>query len=133
MISFDNLKSVAKVLQEAGKIEQYTQILEVQQKLLEMQAKIIDLEKDNKKLKDRLNIKDSLEYANNCYWIKKKDIKEGPFCSRCWDKEKLLIRMHPQGNKAYTKCPACDTSVQVSEDTSSAIVHRNRAHDINLY
>ena|SRR3989344_1083515 len=131
MISFDNLKSVAKVLQESGKIEQYKQILDVQEKLLKMQAKIADLETKNKKLEEKLAISVSLTYEKNCYWSLNDDKKEGPFCSRCWDKEKSLIRMHPQENKAYSKCPACDTSVLVYEDTSSTMVYRNRARDID--
>ena len=40
MTIFDELKSVAGVLQEAGKIEQYWQILGAQKELLEMQVRI---------------------------------------------------------------------------------------------
>ena len=43
MAIFDELKSVAGVLQEAGKIEQYRQILDAQKELLEMQKQISDL------------------------------------------------------------------------------------------
>ena len=91
---------------------------------------VADLEAENKKLKEEIAIREDLEYSDNCYWMQKGEKKDGPFCSRCWDKEKLLIRMHPMGNKAYSRCPSCDNSVQVLPDNSSNLVHRNRAEDI---
>ena len=58
MTLFDELKSVGKVLQEAGKIEQYQQILEIQEKLLEQQRHIFDLENENRGLKEKINVKE---------------------------------------------------------------------------
>ena len=113
MVVFDDLKSIAKVLQEAGKIEQYRKILEVQEKLLEMQKRTGELDEENKKLQDKLAIKENLFYKNNAYWIKRGSTKDGPFCSRCWDKNKDLIRMHPMPNTAYADCPECKNSVQI--------------------
>ncbi|MEO0131295.1 MAG: hypothetical protein ABIK76_06355, partial [candidate division WOR-3 bacterium] len=43
--------------------------------------------------------------------------KDGPFCTRCWDKNKDLIRMHPCGNPAYSECPECKNSVKTGPDT----------------
>ena len=114
---FDDLKSAAKILQEAGKIEQYEKILEVEKELLEMQKKIKDLEEENGELKEKLKIKEKIFYENNAYWIKnEKDEKDGPFCSRCWDKERDLIRMHPLGNPAYHYCPECKNRAQTGRD-----------------
>ena len=113
MAIFNELKSIAKVLQEAGKIEQYKQILEILEKLLEMQKRIADLEDQNKELEEKLKVKDSLTYKNNAYWMVKKDKKDGPFCSRCWDKNKDLIRMHPAADTVYADCPECNNSVQI--------------------
>ena len=119
MIGFDELKSVAGVLQEAGKIEQYKQILEVQKELIDMQKKITDLEKENIILKNKLEIKDNLIFENNAYWIKKDDgLKDGPFCSRCWDVEKNTVRMAPDLNKAFHCCPECNKSFQTDPNYS---------------
>jgi len=107
MAIFDKLKSIGKILKEAGKIEQYQQILEAQQELLEMQKKIQNLEKENAELKEKLKIKENLTYENNAYWIDNNGNKDGPFCSRCWDIEKNLVRLHPCGNPAYYDCPNC--------------------------
>jgi len=117
MAIFDELKSVGKILQEAGKIEQYQQILEAQQELLKMQKKIQGLEKENTGLKEKLKIKENLTHENNAYWIKNESKKDGPFCSRCWDVDKNLVRMHPCGNQAYYNCPNCKAdSVKVKPE-----------------
>jgi len=112
MAIFDELKSVGKVLQEAGKIEQYQQILETQKDLLGMQKRIQELEKENRELREKLEIKENLYYENNTYWVKKEDgSKDGPFCSRCWDKNKDLIRLRyhsaQKWSLAHYDCPEC--------------------------
>jgi hypothetical protein len=108
---FDNLKSIGKVLQEAGKIEQYKQILESVQELLEMQKKIEELENENKNLKEKLEIKEKLEYdsENNVYWVIKDGKKEGPYCSLCWDDYKKLIHLHNTSQERLWICPKCKT------------------------
>ncbi len=126
MSPFDELKSVASVLQEAGKIEQYKQILEILQQLLEMQNKIIALETDNKKLKNKLEISAELVYKNNAYW--KQD--DGPFCIRCWDKNKDLIRLKTYQGSSGAHCPECNNSYSVYPENDSP--YHNRAVDINL-
>lgn len=109
---FNQLKSIAKILQEAGKIKQYQQILEVQEKLLEMQSKIQDLEKENSELKEKLKIKENLIYRNNVYWINNKDKEDGPFCPRCWDADKKLVRLQPFDKSDYSyDCPNCKSGL----------------------
>lgn len=107
MAIFDELKSIGRTLQEAGKIELYGKILEIQEKLLELQNQLLVLEAENKQLKEKLQFKESLIFENNAYWIKKGDEKEGPYCSCCWDSNEKTIRMQPAPNPAYFDCPKC--------------------------
>lgn len=107
MAIFDELKSIGRTLQEAGKIELYGKILEIQEKLLELQNQLLFLEAENKQLKEKLQIKESLIFENNAYWIEKGDGKEGPYCSCCWDNDEKTIRMQPAPDPAYFDCPKC--------------------------
>lgn len=107
MAIFDELKSIAKTLQEAGKIELYQQILDIQEKLLEMQKRISDIEIENKELREKLKIQESLVFKDNAYWTEKGGKKDGPYCSCCWDNDRKTIRMQPCGNPAYFDCPKC--------------------------
>ena len=126
MALFDELKSIGNVLQEAGKIEQYKQILDALQKLLEMQKRIDELETGNKKLKEKLETKVSLQFENGAYWaIKKGASKDGPFCSRCWDVEKNTVRMKPGvSNPAFHSCPECKGQFQTNPGYQPAFTSR---------
>jgi len=131
MAIFDELKSVASTLQEAGKIEQYKQILEAQKELLGMQKQISDLETENKELNEKLKTKESLTFRDNAYWIKKDDQKDGPFCSCCWDDDRKTIRMQPCGNPAYFDCPKCkNKGVQIYPD---ALTHNEEPKNFDPY
>lgn len=116
MSIFDILKSAAKVLKDANKIEQYEQILDVQEQLLDMQKKISDLEVEIKELKEKLRIKENLIYENNAYWINVEGKKDGPFCPRCWDKDKALIRVPTYPTAIESQCPECKNHVQTRPD-----------------
>jgi len=104
---FETAKTAANVLKEAGKIEEYKQILELLDKLLELQKKNADLEAENKKLREDFKTKEKLDYRNNSYWIG----ADGPYCSRCWEKENILLRMHYGSGDNYAHCPECNSNV----------------------
>lgn len=116
MAIFDELKSIGKILQEAGKIEQYRQILDALQKLSEMQKKIEELEIENRELKKKLKTKESLTFENNVYWMNDGDKKSGPFCKVCYENEDKIItldigdfRLGFQNNPVYYRyhCLIC--------------------------
>lgn len=128
MAIFDELKSIAGVLQEAGKIEQYRQILDAQKELLEMQNKIYSIESENRDLRGKLETIKSLIFEKNAYWINNDNKKDGPFCSCCWDDHKKTIRMQPEGNPAYYSCPKCNNKrviIYPERDTVRNQFHNN--------
>jgi hypothetical protein len=100
MAIFEKIKLIIKTLLEAGKTKEYQQILE-------MQKKIQSLEKKYTECKEKLEIKENLVYENNAYWIDKEGKKDGPFCSRCWDVDKNLVRLRSYGNQGYYMCSHC--------------------------
>ena len=131
MFSFDQLKSIGKILKDAGKIEQYSQILDAREKLLEMQNRMGQLESENSTLKEQLKITENLIYKNNAYWIIKNNEEDGPFCSRCWDKNKDLIRM-TRTNESYSMCPECKNSSQTGRDPGPSISSVRNRYDYIL-
>jgi hypothetical protein len=110
VITFNDIMSVANVLKEAGKIEQYKQILEFQQQLQETQNENLELQRKVEKLKEQLLLKGKVEYNDPFYWLRGEDRKDGPFCCGCWDLKKELIRVpgYEQG-RYQIDCPVCHT------------------------
>ena len=114
MAIFDELKSVAKTLREADKIEQYQQILDVQEKLIDIEKRNYELENENRKLKEKLVQKETLIFERNAYWTKVDERKDGPFCSRCYDVERNLVRIKlwDRTTNRYA-CPECKHVVSI--------------------
>lgn len=107
----ENVKSVAKTLQQMDNIELYKQILDIQSQALELLEENRTLKDENYELRERIKIKKSLLFENNMYWIEKDNKKEGPFCSRCWDMQNRLVRMHIYSGN-YCECPACKVCIR---------------------
>jgi len=107
---YDAAKDVANILKEAGKIDEYQKILDLIDDLFEKREKIEKLTKENNELKEQLKVSEEYEFKNNSYWNKKN--VDGPFCSRCLDKNKELIRIIPDYlGSNYATCPECKKQV----------------------
>ena len=122
-----DLNTIKQALQMAGKIEFYPQILETQEKLLEMQKKIADLESENKRLREELEIKGTLVPEGNLYWIEKDSKRDGPFCTCCWDSEHKLMRLHTSPISGRMHCPNCKTEAKGGATSFRTIDHRRNS------
>ena len=123
-----DLKDLFNILQKAGKIDEYQKILDLIDEQFKNRQKIEELEKENKNLHEKQLIQENLEFKNNSYW--KKSNGDGPFCSRCWDKNKLLIRIIPTflaGN--YADCPECKNRFNYTGKEESRVVNRAVSYD----
>jgi len=71
------------------------------------------LKKKIDKLDDTTKIESLLVHEDNHYFKVDGEKKEGPYCTKCWDSERKLLRLHI-GNKndglQYFSCPNCKTS-----------------------
>ena len=112
MSAIDDLSKVAKVLREADKIEQYQLILSTQQQLIDMQKHIGELETKLKDLTEQLNTTHELTHKNDVYWRENEGSKEGPFCTRCWDVDRKLVRMSDTKTGLY-RCPQDKNYVEI--------------------
>lgn len=107
---YDAAKDAAKLLKEAGKIEEYQKILDLIDDLFEKRNHIEKLTGENALLKKQLETTNDYFFENNSYWHKNN--KSGPFCSRCFDKYKELIRTIPTYlGSNISRCPECKNTV----------------------
>lgn len=90
------LQAIGKILQKAGQIDLYQKISSLMDEILEIKKQNDELREENSELKEQIKIKDSLIFKDNSYYSVDKDgnIKNGPFCSSCWDNSKKLIWLH---------------------------------------
>ncbi|MBI1929150.1 hypothetical protein HYR99_33505 [Candidatus Poribacteria bacterium] len=79
--------------------------------LAKKDLEIARLKKEMEDLKEKLKTRDSLEFEDDAYWIKKPDgTKDGPYCSKCYDTEQKTVRMKGGSGERTKKtyfCPNC--------------------------
>ena len=112
MSLINEIMSIAKVLQQAGKIDLYEKLMNISETALILQDQNTTLRKENSKLKEELKIKDSIKFENDAYWLinKEGEITEGPFCPKCYDDEKLLMHLITMESvkEEFYNCPKCN-------------------------
>lgn len=111
----ENLKELVSTVQKIDNIELY-------RKILDLQGEAQDLVAENRRLRDEISelkrlreVSQELSYEHNSYWrAGTSGVKEGPFCSNCWDNREKLIRMHSKGDPNSAVCPTCEKAVNVT-------------------
>ena len=100
-------RDVAKRLKDA---EVQAILLDAQERALTLQEELLTLRAENLTLKQRLAVTHDVTFQDGTYWKKTAAGREGPFCSRCYDVEGLLVRLqYSQG--FWPRCPACNKTV----------------------
>ena len=101
--SKDTLNQSEEKLKLAELIEALADI-----KMKTAEIKSLMLEKDDEitQLKNELKMQDELVYEQPYYWQVQDDVKDGPFCQKCFDADKKLIRLQGDSNDIW-RCLAC--------------------------
>lgn len=89
-------------------------------KINELYGENIKLKEENHELKKKIEqleevkeLSSKLLHEDNHYFIVDGDKKDGPYCTKCWDANRKLIRLHKGDfnyGEQYYRCPNCDTS-----------------------
>lgn len=103
--TLDNIKAIKEIADS-------TQNIELKSLIVDLKEEILNLRQENLDLKQQLSqkVEHNMVFENKVYWDLKKDgTKDGPFCSACWDKSNIPVRMK---NNPYTyECPVCQNKV----------------------
>lgn len=111
----NDIQAIGKILQKAGNIKLYEQLLAIQEKTLETMEENKNLKEEIEKLKEKLRIKDSVIFKHDACWIKDKNgkVKDGPFCSKCYESSEKLIHLIGCLNPSYSMCPQCNITLPI--------------------
>lgn len=82
------------------------EVTEIQQVLLDKDAEI-------RGLKEKLKLKEQLQWESPYYWRIDGSQKDGPYCQHCYDKNQELIRLQGNG-EGYWQCTACKNGYATS-------------------
>lgn len=80
------------------------ELLELQERMLQLVEEREQLASENRQLRDQRSLAAEFEYRDNAYFRR----DDGPYCPRCWDDDRKVIRMQRHPGKVPT-CPKCGT------------------------
>lgn len=109
----DNVKSVARTVQQIDNIDLYTRILDLQGEILSLVEENTGLRRQVTDLESAAAIAAVLVVRRDSYWRTVGGKDDGPFCTRCWDVDKQLVRLHEAANPEYGHCPNCDKAGKI--------------------
>jgi hypothetical protein len=103
----DNFKDVFKVAETVNNIDLY-------KKLSELQSAVFALQEENRALRDELRNRDEqrdvagrLRPRDNAYYLDDGKVLDGPFCLRCWDVDRKLVRERHGATPGTHFCVEC--------------------------
>ena len=98
-------KDIIELIKKGATVEAQEKIMELRETALSLQEENIAFRERIKILEDELKLKQQLKFEKTKYWLIDGQNKDGPFCQRCYDVEKHLVRLQDYENCWY--CIAC--------------------------
>lgn len=118
----DRAKDVAELIKKYNDVELYSKIIDLRDEIFELKEDNLKLKEKIKALEEEKKINGKMVYESPFYWWKDGEKKDGPYCQKCYDHNKELIRLQPLKNGRW-KCLECNSIV-----ADSSYVPPNRSH-----
>ena len=103
----DSLKDAVKLAQQLGSVEIAQSLIDAQQSALDMMEQNRALKEEVAQLKQALELKGAVNFHGGAYWHEVEGKRDGLFCSKCWDVNQKLVRIH-HNTEQWFHCPSCE-------------------------
>lgn len=108
------IKDAVTIAQQSDNIELYKKILDAYGSCIDLMDENTRLRKELDELKEQAKTSEDITYGHNTYWKKYDGGLDGPYCTCCWDSEKLLIRLTQGDFAGEMECPKCGLEITVN-------------------
>lgn len=100
----ENIKDVAKIVQQSDNIELYRQLTNLSEQALDQQNTINHLHEEIERIEKKLKNKERIQRHPELYLTLEGD-NDAIYCTHCWDNEEKLIQMRTTNGQF--DCPHC--------------------------
>jgi hypothetical protein len=108
MLDYSRFKEINELF-AAGRTDEARHLLmEQQSQCIALQDEINMLRARVQTFEDILHIAQNLSREGDFYWLTTNDVRQGPFCLRCYESEGGLIRL--ERRRADLACPCCSAT-----------------------
>ena len=119
----DTVKDVASLVQKLDNIDLLKRMVDLQEQIFDLVCENHEIKEQNRVLAEKLATREQMIFRKNSYWR----ADEGPFCSRCFDSDSLVIRMLITPGFA-PQCPKCRTvAMDPDRDPPQPVRRRNES------
>lgn len=106
----DDAKDIAKLIKKYDDAELYKKIIDLRDEIFELRENNLKLKGKIKALKEEKKINEKIIFEKPYYWLKDGAKKDGPYCQKCFDDNKKLIRLQERKN-GHWYCLVCKNGV----------------------
>jgi hypothetical protein len=119
MGAVEYFKAAYDLARKAQNVELQAQLMGAREEFNALQEETLRLRQRVAELEREREIQQAVEYKEPSYYLKKPDgTGDGPFCQRCYDVERRLVRTHQYESMlgVFRKCEQCKSEVSVSRE-----------------
>ncbi len=102
----DNVKDILKLIKKYDDAEIYQKIVDLRDEIFKLKEDNLNLKEKIKNLIQEKKISEKMVFETPFYWKVDGDKKDGPYCQKCYDDDKKLIRLQALKN-GYWQCCVC--------------------------
>jgi hypothetical protein len=106
----DNVKDIAELIKTYNNVELNQKIVDLRDEIFELKENNLKFKEKIKSLEEEKKINEKMIFEPPFYWLKDGEKKDGPYCQKCYDDNKKLIRLQDLKN-GYWTCLVCKSSV----------------------
>lgn len=107
----DHAKDIAELIKKYNDAELYQKIIDLRDEIFELRRDNLELKEKNKILEEEKKINEKIIFKSPFYWLKGGEREDGPYCQKCFDENKKLIRLQDIKN-GYWECLVCKSSFE---------------------
>ncbi len=101
---------IVDLIKKGATVEAQEKIVALREAALELQEENLALKARVRELDEQLATKKRLSFDGAMYWLSGDNGKEGPFCQKCYDANKNLVRLQKRSmddGGHYFRCFQC--------------------------
>ena len=112
-ISFSEAKGMfgtaIELMKKGSQLEAQAQIQKLQEQYLELHAENLELKQKLLELNDKSEMNKNMMFKEPFFYLMEGDSEVGPFCPRCWQKDKNQVRVvsTPDSYNHAQQCQVC--------------------------
>lgn len=118
----DHAKDIVELIKKYNDAELYQKIIDLRDEIFKLREDNLNLKGKIKALKEEKKINEKIVFEKHYYWIKDGEKKDGPYCQKCFDDNKKLIRLQERKNRHWY-CLVCKNGVDDSSYKAPNRVH----------